>query len=95
MDISEEASRTGHLEWVKDKLTGDNGANFFHIKRQSRCNVQLKKSSAGSGSDQSILHFNLKAKSEDAMVEGLRLVRDLIGTVTRAYQKKVRPLGSS
>ena len=89
VEISEAAARSGHLEWVRNKLTGDNGQNFFHIKRQSGCSVNLKKSAVSAGSDHASLHFNLKAKKEAAMTEGLKLVKDLIRVVTNKYHEKV------
>ena len=85
---AEDACRTGHLDWVREQLTGEGGTNLLHIKKESGCSANLKKSSLGMG--QSSLHFVLRAKSQVALGSGLALVNDLVATVTANYRARVQ-----
>lgn len=84
---AEEASKTGHLDWVRQKLLGEGGKNLFHIKKQSGATVMLKKSNLTNGS--ASLQFTIKAQDRKSMDEGLSLINDLIQTVSRSYRQHV------
>ena len=83
--VAEEACRTGHLDWVREQLTGEGGRNLFHIKKETGVVVNLKKSSLGLGA--ASLHFVLRAKSTSVLAAGLLLVNDLVRTVEANYAR--------